>query len=1155
MRAARRAKATQAPSGDDTLQQHLNGDRHAAEGFRYECGLRCLWILGLRSTADKISVDQGEDCLIKKADGSLVYRQVKKKDDGNPWRFSDEAFGDFITRAYRRFSDNHSVQHEFYTNGTVSRGVFVREHGRKYLNPQSAVSIAGDIGPEFCRTVLLNDLYMQTNPRSLRNEIRGTLEELVERAYRSARAIDLVSGTEWISTANRVLAAEFALLSSRSEVSWEDFDHEIGLDELVRQVRFRSFAGTALVSWTNAVQNPHDYLSPDTAEAVSSPHRIPRPSIEEEALSHVSTWVSEIQSSKPPSFRLLTLVGPHKSGKTWTLMQLGKRSLEQYPDIHVYIAVGSPDDVKEFTYIGATEPTPHLVLIDDLFDGWADLISKPRVFVPDRTLFIATGCSGIDDEELSILRRTLGDQMRNVSLPPTPAEREATDLAMALRRFPPTLLESQQLQATNIWQGSLILRGKRAPGNHLAELRQLLNDRPDYLQLIAPVLFSTVLGLSLPLSLYEKSVRRTVPPDLQFWMVPIERRGQKTLIFEDPADADRLLNEKYGTGDTKTTLAESVYDELLDKCNVSEPQERKFVRYLISRLAKRDVATTARLLKGKSRLIKSVIKTEPLSALAFVWLPTLAALDIPDLFKAAVDSCPSTPPENGAEVSLWIEAYGTGAAIRHLQKRMETLGDMNDVLISRTAEMVRRVPMPHRRHVAKMFSHLFVALPWDTLQGCLMYRDTFPLVTSLIAEHGSAFDREQGLRRIGAIVDDRNRLKIPVPQNWLESFINLADRTFQQERNGASLAISKVLAKRLQFDSPEGAYNDCQAREQSLNLHPLIVVGVKLLEDLAEGPTSDADEFGVPGNLLKLAATWADAEDWEMLVRQHIATLEGIRQVPFNVVSPLVLPSFKAIKRGPNLHIRPFLKALAAWMPSKQVRPGQQTTKLMFRLLAFIAVQESLPDEVRAKAGSSLLHLLTDPGSGRTEGREALDSLSRELGSQLPDIDENLGLVANWTELSPLIKEYLVQAMSLPLTTSERQQLTRDILQAWSLSASRKVRFQLAVTLVWLDEHESAVDLVSELVVTDRYRPNFQALAAIIEARKHGLPAAYNILALISDIYEERDIGVEPWLARRLHGELASLARGVACDLHLVCAELMADRRLRAYRVLFREAR
>src|ERR1019366_4159140 len=94
--------------GQSDLHKHASGDEHSARGFHYECALRCLWLLNLRGTEDRLSIADGEDARITQAGGRLTYRQAKKK-EGRAWTYGEVL--PFVERAFERFKENRFVRH------------------------------------------------------------------------------------------------------------------------------------------------------------------------------------------------------------------------------------------------------------------------------------------------------------------------------------------------------------------------------------------------------------------------------------------------------------------------------------------------------------------------------------------------------------------------------------------------------------------------------------------------------------------------------------------------------------------------------------------------------------------------------------------------------------------------------------------------------------------------------------------------------------------------------------------------------------------------------------------------------------------------------------------------------------------------------------
>jgi hypothetical protein len=1136
-------------SEDESLLRHREGGHHARAGFQYECGLHCLWILELRGTTDRLMIDEDEDAVITKDDATKVYRQAKKNDTDRPWRLSEKRFRKFVERAYGRFSKDSGASHEFYTNGAIGHDTFVKKGKTKYLKEGSDLMarMAGDSAESFCLSVVLKDHYKHADPKFMQQEVISAITDRIEQTYPGTLAWNIPHPIEYVDVASRVLQAEFTLCSTHSEVSWKDVDRQVRLDRFINDIGARSLLGGTLVPWGTIVEGPEKCLPPAAVEALASEKFLPRTGIEEEVCTHVGDWASRLSGKQRSTLRMVLLVGNHGSGKTWTLMHIARRVAEQYRGLAVCVASGPGPDKwdKEVSDLRIASPGPCVVFIDELFEGWDHLVSMPRYFLGDQLLFVASGSSDAAAFRLPEIRLKLGStNMKEVPLPTTLSDDELRDLAIALRKKPPTPGELKEAKKTNIRHAREILLGEVSSLDHLAKFERLLSEQPQYRESAIPILCCSVLGLGLPFSLLQTVLfPKPVPHSLGAWFVLVKQRVGELIFFEDQEKARHLLEKNVGEG-----FKPYYYGELLQKCDPAESQHRAFSRNLLPRLARAEPDLLHELLGNNQRTIKKLLPGEPLWALAFCWLPTLAVGGMRELIREAVKSYP-TSPQTAAEFLLWMELYRTTAAIRYLHERMEAFRDADITVVVRIAEMIGQLPPDELAPVARRFDHLWIDLPVATFRACILHRNAFGLLTSLLADYGDPHDREEGLKRLGAMLDERIVEHKPISQDWLESYAHLVDRTFSQGRSHLSLKISRSLANGLEEESVEEQYGDRFDLESRLKLGPLVDIGVKAFKDFMTDPTDDREEFKVPGNLLKVAAKWAESSEWEVLANQFLSTLETIGGLPSKVVSPILIPGFRAMKRGPRHYCETFLRAILAWAPKKDIRPTQETTGFMFKLLSFVAGQEWISADIRQLARSTLLHLATKLESGVEEGKEALKLLSEKLTTGPLELHLELGLVREWPKQPSLANQYLNQITLLELPEPQRADFADQIMQRWK--DHDRVWLNLAAVLLRLGRDKDALDFARKLNVANPDDPNPYGLAAIAEARQSDVAGAYKELRTTSDIYDRCERGLYPRIVHWVHTELASVTTGTPQRHHLVCAELMGPRRLRPYPDLF----
>src|ERR1035437_2644692 len=76
----------------------------------------------------------------------------------------------------------------------------------------------------------------------------------------------------------------------------------------------------------------------------------------------------------------------------------------------------------------------------------------------------------------------------------------------------------------------------------------------------------------------------------------------------------------------------------------------------------------------------------------------------------------------------------------------------------------------------------------------------------------------------------------------------------------------------------------------------------------------------VIGNLVAFTASWGDDEEWGRIATTLIERLEAVseRQVAFDRLSAVLLPTFSAMRRGPREPCERYLRAMLSWVPNKE---------------------------------------------------------------------------------------------------------------------------------------------------------------------------------------------------------------------------------------------
>src|SRR5712692_8022430 len=250
-------------------------------------------------------------------------------------------------------------------------------------------------------------------------------------------------------------------------------------------------------------------------------------------------------------------------------------------------------------------------------------------------------------------------------------------------------------------------------------------------------------------------------------------------------------------------------------------------------------------------------------------------------------------------------------------------------------------------------------------------------------------------------------------------------------RSDLALEIARAVPAGNEPNRVKQLYGKCLDRESGVKpswewLELMLEEGLKSLrefapilgdQDLPIGTDDGPQRIRFPGNLLELAAQWADEFGWQRLADKYLSTLEepGVQKLPFNLLAPLVLPGFEAMRRGPKKYWERFLRAVMAWVPSESTLPSEELTQFVFKLLKFVIVQKWLEDDPRSSARKALVCLFTDPDKGREKARRLLEMLQQQITGSRREIDASLGLEPNWHESSGCATTYLSQFSNIEL--------------------------------------------------------------------------------------------------------------------------------------------
>jgi hypothetical protein len=1125
-------------AGQGNPDKHTSGDEHSARGFHYECALRCLWLLDLRGTGGRLAVADGEDAKIIQADGTTTYRQAKKK-EGQSWSF-DPSLRSFVARAYGRFKADSSVRHEFYTNAAISRGLLAKR--RLNASHSGVRETAPEQTERFCSSIHFYSEPCRLEPSSMLRDVKYRLREVIDSAYPGCQASYFVTEHEFDLLAAKLLMVEYGIWNRRSAVAWHDVDGELGLDRLIADLYARSMADSSLTpfdTYLTVSEGGVDDEKTRAFEAVRAGRVVPRQKVEGDVWKLLDEWTSGVRSGSGQAgsrYLVVILAGSHGTGKTWSLLHIGSQLSAKYDGMRVCMASAYPPAGPfVFSNISISQPGPCAILIDNLFPDWHSFVSNSP-FPPSHPLLIlATAAQPVDSHGLLVLSERLGRRAKIVQVPDHLDSEDAVALAR-IRRVPLSTSERRRAVSTNIRHVVQLLSGIRAP-THLAEIEPFLS-KPETLAILGPILLCTSLGVAIPKELLARSLGGALPLDLQPWVLGSRGTVPGPLSFEDPHEADTLLAKTLGAA---RGARSSMWCELLvGRVDPNRHEERAFARHLFGRLVCADQALCAGLLDKCRSAVDAILAREPLWALIFSWLPTFVDDRRGEVLDLALRSV-SAGPTTEVDIAVLLQAYGVAPIRTLLVRQLHQCNAWSPGVLARFVGALMKLEKEDRRDTAVNLTRFLVDLPMSTFIDTLRLRSCFEECCNLASAFGLADDRRAFLCRVGEMIKARLESDETPKSNWFDSYRQLTKRVILQGRFGLSIAIVRqiIIEGNVQFPTREG-YVTLLEQEQGLVHRPLVCLGMDLIEDM---------ELPLPpliGNLVAFTAAWGDDEEWVSIATAFVERLEVIsgRQVAFDRLSAVLLPTFSAMRRGPRALCERYLRAILSWVPDKDRVSTRESSKLVLQLLSFAALQPWLDDTLRGAARKALLELIQSDDSARATIGGVVKTLRAALG--MDDVNvEAVRMIDGWMSHPPLAKTYLTQVGRTRWEEGERNALAGIL--ARTFAASPESVQNLTEALLRLGDLQSARKFAEKLARDARTYPDSTCYMAVISARQGNAYEGTQWLRKTAQMQKEFGRGPHPHLLLWLHKELAAVTSGRRKELHLLCAELCRDRRLRPY--------
>jgi hypothetical protein len=360
---------------------------------------------------------------------------------------------------------------------------------------------------------------------------------------------------------------------------------------------------------------------------------------------------------------------------------------------------------------------------------------------------------------------------------------------------------------------------------------------------------------------------------------------------------------------------------------------------------------------------------------------------------------------------------------------------------------------------------------------------------------------------------------------------------------GIAIVRQTLIEGNVQFPAKEG-YVTLFEQEQALVHRPLVRLGMELFENGEARPEDPLP--AVIGNLVAFTASWGDDEEWVRIATTLIERLEAVseRQVAFDRLSAVLLPTFSAMRRGPREPCERYLRAMLSWVPNKERVSTRESSKLVLHLLSFAALQPWLNDTVRGAARGALFELIQLDGHAYATIAALVRSLRTAL--EMDDVDlEAVRMSDGWMNHYPLANTYLNQVGRTRWEEEER--VTLAVMLASTFGAKPESLQSLTEALLRLGDLPRAREFAEKMAQDAPAYPDFTCYMAVISARQGNAEEGTQWLRKAAQMQIELGRGPHPHLLLWVHRELAAVTSGRRKELHLLCAELSRDRSLRPY--------
>lgn len=1137
------------PEQEETrLHRQQRGDEHANAGFRYECACRTRWLLGLRGTGDELSVAKGEDARLKKENGNIVYRQVKKRGTSSDWTFG--GIREFVENAYSRFIDDRQVTHEFYTNHffsdeLIDKGHLKSAHGK-------VEELAGADAEQFSAKVKL----LADHKGPSKGDIAYEILDQVKGSYPGTSVDKLVNMNELDSVMRGLYWAEWELWQEEDKrFRWVDVEERAELDKLVASLPARAKFQGALRTWAEFRTLLEEHGEDERAKALTALEEgsaIGRTFIGEssENFQRISRWIrqaahpEEAEAGSLKGCLVVFFKGPHGSGKTWALMDVARRLLSSHAGLAIYVAMSEPPPSPgSFAGVAALSGGPCVVLIDDLFESWEGPLSDPEN-VSQPLLFLITADAGYDSSREERIKKRLGRRrVGEVEVPLTLDSSELEELGN-LRRLEMGVRETIGGRAKNVRHAFEMATGV-LPAEHLREFRELVNNERALLEYTKPILVCTALSVAIPRLLLERHRHGALPHKVLPWLTIRKKMGLEWVLFEDADEAEDLLTKILGGAleDARRSACVSLVNDAREDI----PEDRTFVRLLLSRLTSGHAF--AEVLTECSQRIEGILMQEPLWAIVFTWLPILGETEKKKLLASALTKFTGRSPESLAEFALLLEVNKDTWARRFLINQVSSLSESWDVrMLARLVEMHTHLPKEAQREPACHLTSFLVDLPPEHLFELLRTSNCFQEATSLAANYGEPEDRKAFLGRVTELIHTDLRQEKPPKLNWLAPYLALANHVIMQGRNGVALEIfRKAIVEGNPLFPVREYYEKCHRIEGTWTSRPAITLGIKLLKSAARDPSRVLKS--IPEKFIEFAGTWGDEGEWQDVAAEVLGVLENLAgaAVPtaFDRISSIVQQLFTAVGREPRFIQERFLKIILAWVPKEGTVATEATGSLVLKLIGFVKRQNWLENQLRSSAAETLFTLCVRPEDAQASANRFLGTLFDAIGQPPPTFHAYCGLPDPWFENHSLVTSYLIEISRIPWNDTERRSLAQAALKNWKNNTY--LPQPLAMALVRLHQDDDARVLAGTLTKEKPNYPDPYAILAICHARNRRTGQVLEMLKRIVEIRKTTKTNLHPPVAYLLHSELAAASTGREKLLHMLCAALCHDSPLPPY--------